>query len=335
MGPCADAGVRRASSAILVLLVALAVLLLIGAGLCYMIAMPGASHAGPLPPLTSEEQAAAGRLRQHVAALAKSERNTDLDTPARYIAAAFAAHGLNPVAQNFESGGRTVSNIEVSSGQQAFVVVGAHYDTVPGSPGADDNASGVAALIELAGLLGKKGLPVRFVAFANEELPYFMGPEMGSWNSARRARERGETVRAMLSLEMLGYYRDEPGSQRYPPPLGLFYPDRGDFIAFIGDLGARRLVRKAIHAFRKHAAFPSQGVAAPSFIPGVTWSDHWSFRNHGFPAIMVTDTAFNRYPHYHLPSDTPDKLDYERLARVTLGLAAVIQELASDHAQNR
>lgn len=308
-----------------------AVFVLASAGLRYMTAMPGRSHTGPLPALTSEEKALAERLRRHVEDLARTQRNTDLERPARYIAAAFAAHGLTPALQHFESGGRTVSNVEVSSRQTSFIVVGAHYDTVPGSPGADDNASGVAALIELAGLLGKEALPVRFVAFANEELPYFMGPEMGSWMSAKRARDRGETVRAMLALEMLGYYRDEPGSQRYPPPLGLFYPDRGNFIAFVGDLGTRPLVRQVIESFRRNTAFPSEGVAAPSFVPGVTWSDHWSFRNQGFPAIMVTDTAFNRYPHYHLPSDTPEKLDYERLARVTLGLAGVIRELATEN----
>jgi Zn-dependent M28 family amino/carboxypeptidase len=296
----------------------------------FMTAMPGRSHAGALPALTEHEKTLAARLRIHVHALAGKERNTDLATPARYIAQAFESHGLAAQTQDFPSGGRTVSNVEVASPAKSFIVVGAHYDTVPGSPGADDNASGVAALIELAGLLGKEGLPIRFVAFANEELPYFMGPEMGSWNSARRARDRGETVRAMLSLEMLGYYRDEPRSQRYPPPLGLLYPDRGNFIAFVGDLGARSLVRKSVAAFRKHASFPSEGVAAPSFVPGVTWSDHWSFRNHGFPAIMVTDTAFNRYPHYHLPTDTPEKLDYERLARVTLGLAATLRALAGD-----
>ncbi len=218
-------------------------------------------------------------------------------------------------------------NIEVGSGA---IVVGAHYDTVPGSPGADDNASGVAVLIELAALLKGETLPIRFVAFANEEMPYFQGPEMGSWTWARRARERGEPIRAMYSLEMLGYYRDAPGSQRYPPPLGLFYPDRADFIAFVGDLGARSLVRDSIRLFREKSMFPSEGVAAPAFIPGVTWSDHWSFRSHGFPAIMITDTAFNRYPHYHLPSDTPDKLDYERMARVTLGLAAMLKDLANE-----
>jgi Zn-dependent M28 family amino/carboxypeptidase len=286
-----------------------------------MTAMPGRSHAGPLVPSSDEERALAERLRRHVAELAKSERNSDLERPARYIENAL---GAKAQSQYFESGGRRVRNIEVGSGA---IVVGAHYDTVPGSPGADDNASGVAVLLELAQMLAGEGLPIRFVAFANEELPYFLTEEMGSLAWAKRARERGEPVRAMFSLEMLGYYRDAPGSQRYPAPLGLFYPDRGDFLAFVGDLGARGLVRKAINAFRTNARFPSQGVAAPGFVPGVSWSDHWSFRKHGFPAIMLTDTAFYRYPHYHLPSDTLDRLDYERMARVTLGLAAMLQDL--------
>jgi Zn-dependent M28 family amino/carboxypeptidase len=263
----------------------------------------------------------------HVAALAAAERNTDLETPARYIERAFSSQGLKFSIQEFISAGRTVRNIEAGSGP---IVVGAHYDTVPGSPGADDNASAVAVLIELAALLKNEALPIRFVAFANEEMPYFLGPEMGSWVWAKRARERGEPVRAMFSLEMLGYYRDAPGSQQYPAPLGLFYPDRADFIAFVGDLGARGLVRRSIKLFREKAVFPSEGVAAPGFIPGVGWSDHWSFRREGFDAIMITDTAFYRYPHYHLPSDTPEKLDYERMARVTLGLAAMLKDLANE-----
>src|SRR5439155_12692255 len=134
---------------------------------------------------------------------------------------------------------------------------------VPGSPGADDNASGVAVLIELA----RMKLPVRLIAFANEEMPYFQSGEMGSFAYAKRLRERGEPLRAMFSLEMLGCYRDAPDSQRYPFPLGFFYPDRANFIAFVGDLGARALVRSAIASFRKNAQFPSEGVAAPSFIP--------------------------------------------------------------------
>jgi Zn-dependent M28 family amino/carboxypeptidase len=293
-----------------------------------MTAMPGRSFAGALPALPPEGWALAERLRKHVAELARTERNVDLERPARYIEAAFGAHGLSVESHWFDSGGRKVRNVQTLG--DAAIVVGAHYDTVPGSPGADDNASAVAALIELAGMLGRERLPIRFVAFANEEAPYFMGPEMGSFNSAKRSLERGEKLRAMFSLEMLGYYRDAPGSQRLPPLFAFLYPERADFIAFVGDLGARALVRKAVGLFRKHASFPSEGVAAVSFIPGVAWSDHWSFRSLGFPAIMVTDTAFYRYPHYHLPSDTPDKLDYERMARVTLGLAEVLKDLARE-----
>ena len=291
---------------------------LVAGALYYMLAMPGRPYRGTLA-FTPEERALAERLRAHVAALASGERNRDLDRPARYIAREFGQFR----EQAFQSGGRTVRNIETGKGT---VVVGAHYDTVPGSPGADDNASGVAVLIELA----RMGVPGRFVAFANEEMPYFQSGEMGSLAYAARAAAAGDKIGAMLSLEMLGYYRDEARSQHYPPPLSWFYPDRADFIAFVGDIGSRTLVRRAIGAFRQSARFPSQGVAAPAAIPGVTWSDHWSFRQHDTPAIMVTDTAFYRYPHYHLPSDTPEKLDYLRMARVTLGLAAVIKELANE-----
>jgi len=287
-----------------------------------MVAMPGRSYDGALE-FTPEETGLAGRLRAHVEALAAEQRNVDLERPARYIEQQLGASRPQP----FQSGGRWVRNIETGTGT---VVIGAHYDTVPGSPGADDNASGIAVLIELA----RMGLPARFVAFANEEMPYFQSEEMGSHAWAARARRTGERIDAMLSLEMLGYYRNVPGSQGYPPPLGWFYPDRANFVAFVGDLGSRALVRRAIAAFRAYGRFPSEGVAAPAGIPGVTWSDHWSFRRHGYPAIMVTDTAFYRYAHYHLPSDTPEKLDYERLARVTLGLASVIRELAHDNDQS-
>jgi Zn-dependent M28 family amino/carboxypeptidase len=263
----------------------------------------------------------AERLRSHVGVLAAGERNADLETPARYIERELGARFRR---QEYPSAGRTVRNIEVGEGP---IVVGAHYDTVPGSPGADDNASGVAALIELA----RMGLPVRCVAFANEELPYSHGDEMGSFVFARRARERGERIAAMFSLEMLGCYSDAPGSQRYPPVIGWFYPDRANFIAFVGDLGARRLVNRARALFRKSSSFPCESLAAPAFVPGITRSDHWSFRRCGYPAVMVTDTAYNRYPHYHLPSDTPEKLDYARMAEVTLGLAGMLRELATEH----
>jgi Zn-dependent M28 family amino/carboxypeptidase len=185
-------------------------------------------------------------------------------------------------------------------------------------------------MLELARLMAaaKPARTVRFVAFVNEELPFYRTGEMGSRLYARRSRERGENIVAMLSLETIGYYSDRPGSQRYPFPLGLFYPGTGNFLAFVSNLGSRPLLHRALRAFRRHAAFPSEGVAAPAFIPGVDWSDHWSFWAEGYGAIMVTDTAPYRYPYYHTAHDTPDKVDYERLARVVTGLHGMLVELA-------
>jgi hypothetical protein len=131
----------------------------------------------------------------------------------------------------------------------------------------------------------------------------------------------------MFSLETIGYYSERPGSQRYPFPLNLFYPERGDFVAFVANLASRTLLHETIAAFRAAARFPSQGVAAPAFVPGIDWSDQWSFWRHGIPALMITDTAPYRYPHYHLRSDTPDKVDYERLAVVVAGLERMFRAL--------
>jgi hypothetical protein len=306
------------------LLAALAIGAAAAGAAAWMLVMPGRSHAGPLPELSPQEKLLAEKLKAHVALLARTERNTDLETAARYIEGQFGSFTI----QAFPSQGRAVRNIQSGAGP---IVVGAHYDTVPGSPGADDNASAVAVLIELQKLLAPERLPIAFVAFVNEELPYSFTLESGSFQWAKRAKERGEPVRAMFSLEMLGYFRDAPGSQRYPWPLSLLYPDRADFVAFVGDLGARTLVRKAIGLFRKGARFPSEGAAPPAAVPGITASDHWSFRLHGFPAIMITDTAYNRNPNYHRASDTPDTLDYDRMARVTLGLAAMLRDLWHEH----
>jgi Zn-dependent M28 family amino/carboxypeptidase len=169
---------------------------------------------------------------------------------------------------------------------------------------------------------------VRFVAFVNEEPPFYRSEQMGSRVYARRSRERRDHIVAMLSLETIGYYSDEPGSQLYPFPLRFFYPSTGNFLAFVANLGSRGLLREALASFRRNAQFPSEGVAAPAFIPGVDWSDHWSFWQESYPALMVTDTAPYRYPHYHTLQDTPDKLDYERLARVVMGLHGMLRDLA-------
>lgn len=153
---------------------------------------------------------------------------------------------------------------------------------------------------------------------------------MGSLIHARGAHDRGEHIEAMISLEMLGYYSDAPGSQRCPFPLSVLYPDTANFIGFVGNLRSRALVRSALGSFRRTTEFPSEGAALPAGMPGVGWSDHWSFWEVGYRAIMVTDTAFYRYPHYHGATDTPEQLDYARTARVVIGLARVIADLAGD-----
>jgi Zn-dependent M28 family amino/carboxypeptidase len=187
------------------------------------------------------------------------------------------------------------------------VVIGAHYDSVAGAPGADDNASGAAGVLELARLLHGSAhrKTIRLVLFVNEEPPFFQTENMGSLVYARQLRTDHVSVSAMISLEMLGFYSDVSGSQKYPVLLGLFYPDRGNFIGFVGNPGSRTLVRQAVRSFRETTQFPSEGIAAPADWPGVGWSDHWSFWQKHYPAIMITDTALFRYPYYHTPLTRP------------------------------
>jgi Zn-dependent M28 family amino/carboxypeptidase len=209
-----------------------------------------------------------------------------------------------------------------------IIIVGAHYDSVLGSPGANDNGSGVASLLEISRLLaGKKpARTVRLVAFTNEEPPWL---DMGSRVYASRSRGRKENIVGMLSLETMGYYSEAPNSQEYPFPFSFFYPHTANFIGFVGNIRSRHLVRLSLATFRNTTQFPSEGTAAPGWITGIGWSDHWSFWREGFRAIMVTDTAFFRYDPYHTRKDTPEKIDYDRLARVTKGLAEVVVELAN------
>jgi len=315
--------------------------LVVLAGIWFVTGMPGSSWTGPLPPLTDRQQLIHDNLIRHVAALAGEigERNVwrpeAMAAAAAYIQGSLEEAGYTVNVQPFASRGQSVANIEaVLPGHAAvdeIIVVGAHYDSVADSPGADDNASGVAAMLELARLLAASTLPrsVRFVAFANEEAPFFYGDEMGSNRYAAHAQAHGERIVAMLSLETLGYYTAEPGTQKYPFPFSWFYPDTGNFVGFVGNFASRPLVRQAVGAFRASTAFPSEGVAAPSGMEGIHWSDHWSFWQAGYPAIMITDTAPFRYPYYHEASDIPQQLDYTGLARVTGGLAEVVGALAS------
>ena len=310
------------------------------------IMMPGSSYRGELPPLTHRQEDLARELRETVEALALHIGDRNVQRPSALAEAAddiehrFRGFEYEVYRQTFKVGGVPCHNLEamlpgaVAPGRD--LIVGAHYDSVPGSPAANDNASGVAALLALARRWRDEPPPaitIRFVAFVNEEPPYFQTDQMGSVVYARAAATKGKDIVGMISLETIGYYADEPGSQRYPPPIGLFYPRTGDFIGFIGNHRSRRLVRKAVRSFRENARFPSEGAALPGRVPGVGWSDHWSFWQAGWPAIMVTDTAPYRYPWYHTPFDTPEKLDYERMARVVDGLYEVIRDIATDAAR--
>lgn len=332
------------STALRVTIVVVAVLVLLW---WFGMRMPGknVSKAGPLSP---DEIVLREELRANVQKLAGEigERNmwhyAQLNAAADFIEDSFSRAGLRTRRDSYEMRGQLCHNIEaeISGTQQGatvsspspIIIIGAHYDSVFGSPGANDNGTGVAATLALAGRFSsaKPKQTLRFVAFVNEEPPYFLSGEMGSLIYARRCKERGDKISAMISLETIGYFSDAPHSQTYPSPgLGVFYPKVGNFIGFVSNVKSRALLRRVIALFRKHAKIPSEGASLPAFIPGVSWSDQWSFWQHGYPAIMVTDTAPFRYPYYHSSSDTPDKLDYDRFTLVVSGMEQVIEKLTN------
>ena len=303
--------------------------------------MPGVSYAGPLPLLSPLEKALQENLRQHVEQLAGriGERNMHrlgaLQAAARYVETQFRTAGLSVASETYEINNEPVRNLvaTIRGGirPDEIIVVGAHYDSVLGSPGANDNASGVAALLAIARSLAAEEVrprTIRFVAFVNEEPPYFKTWAMGSRIHASRAKSGGERIVAMLSLETIGYYSEEDNSQFFPYHLGLFYPWTGNFIGFVANRNSMDLLFRSIAAFRQHARFPSEGLAAPAWLTGVDWSDHWSFWEEGYAAVMVTDTAPFRYPYYHDREDTPDKICFGCLARVTGGLINVVKSLS-------
>ena len=308
--------------------------------------MPGknVSKAGPLSP---DEIVLREELRANVQKLAGEigERNmwhyAALNAAADFIEDSFSRAGLRTRRDSYETGGQPCHNIEaeIPGNRPEIIVIGAHYDSVFGSPGANDNGSGVAAVLGLAQRFAAReaersptrrtpNKTLRFVAFVNEEPPYFLSGEMGSQVYARRCKERGDKISAMISLETIGYFSDAPHSQTYPSPgLGLLYPKVGNFIGFVSNVKSGALLRRVIALFRKHAKIPSEGASLPAFIPGVSWSDQWSFWQNGYPAIMVTDTAPFRYPYYHSSNDRPDKLDYDRFTLVVSGMEKVIENL--------
>jgi len=304
-----------------------------------MLKMPGKTYTGQLPPLTPAQVLLRDELLRDVETLAGriGQRNIwhhhNLTDAAYFLETSLTDAGYKARRQNYLVEGKTCCNIEVeitgTKHPQQIVIIGAHYDSVLGCPGANDNASAVAAALALARRFAGKKIDktLRFVFFVNEEPPFFQTGRMGSMFYAKSCREKNENIIAMLSLETIGYYTDKPKSQKYPPPFSLFYPSTGNFIGFVSNLANRKLLHKAIDSFRKNCKFPSEGGAIPEIIPGINWSDHQSFWRQGYPAILVPDTAPFRYPYYHCPEDTPDKIDYDSLAIVTSGLQAVILDL--------
>lgn len=280
-------------------------------------------------------------LRRHVVTLCDEVgprsffHPTALVQAAGYVEDQFLALGYRVAPQDYTWLGRTFRNLVVelpgAGSAQELIIVGAHYDTVSGTPGADDNASGVAGLLELARLCRelRPERTVRFVAFTLEEPPAFFTPYQGSRVYARSLRQRRERVVGMVALEMLGYYSDEPDSQRFPFfPMRWFYPTVGNFIGVVGNLRSRALVARVRQAMRRGSDLPVESLSIQPVVPGLALSDHASFWLHGYPAVMVTDTAFFRNRHYHTASDRPETLDLARMAECVQGLRQAVIELA-------
>lgn len=317
---------------------ALGLIVVLGAGAVFYVVQPlwPVTRAGPL--VGTVDPAA---LEAHVRMLSDTlpprewSRPENLERAAEYVAAQLTRAGGRVAEQPYTAFGTLqYRNVIASFGREGGerIVVGAHYDAHAGLPGADDNASGVAGLIELGRLLARTTSARRgvdLVAFTLEEAPAYRSDAMGSWVHARSLRNGGVRVRAMISLEMIGYFTDARGSQQLPhPALGLVYPRTGDFIAVIGRLGEARLVRRVKRAMQRATELPVYSMNAPTVVPGVDFSDHRSYWAHDYPAVMVTDTAFYRNPHYHTSTDTSATLDYRRMAKVVEAVHGAVVALA-------
>jgi Zn-dependent M28 family amino/carboxypeptidase len=259
-----------------------------------------------------------------------------ITTACNYIVNTLRLYGLNPTLQDFTVNQTKFANVIITIAGQRFpdeiIVIGAHYDTVLGTPGADDNASAVAMLLEMAGFLADSTFDrtLNLVFFVLEEPPVFGTKNMGSRIFAGRAWEKNMDIRAMVSLEMVGYFSEKKGNQAFPLPLmSLFYSTTPNFIAVVGNLKSKALVQQVRKGLETGCTVPVETLAAPSIVPGVGLSDHASFWKEGYPAIMITDTAFYRNPNYHQATDTIDTLNYQTMAELLKGLIHVVRDLSN------
>lgn len=276
-------------------------------------------------------------LKEHVKMLSQTNpprgnSADNLDISAAYIKRQFERYQgkfgkVNEYTYQLQD--QTYRNVSLlyGDGVRERIVIGAHYDSYQGLSGADDNASGVAALLELAKLLADRenNYDIELVAYTLEEPPHFGSANMGSMHHASALSKNDISVVLMLSLEMLGYYSEEPGSQSYPMPgMSLIYPNKGNYIALVSNLASMMKLRSVKLVMQSAMDFPVYSLTAPSFVPGVDFSDHMPFWDQGFPAIMVTDTAFYRNLSYHTESDTLEKLDFKKMAQVVDGVFQVV-----------
>ena len=278
-------------------------------------------------------------LRQVVTRLAgdigsRTYRDLDrLEKTANFVSEQFASFGYRVTRQPFVFAGNTYHNIIAectgSSSPEMLLIVGAHYDSVSTTPGADDNASGVAGLLGLARVLANAPMEktVRFVAFALEEWPVYRSSNMASYHYAQSLKDMNERVEGMICLEMIGYFCDREGCQHYPFPfMNTVYPRAGNYIAMVGNMRSKSFTERIAQYFQQGTDLPVVTLNAPAIVIGIDFSDHWSFGKFGYKALMVTDTAFYRNPHYHAPTDTPNTLDYVRMSKVVEGLTAAAGE---------
>ena len=313
----------------------------VAGGLCFLLLafawVVRQPNFGTLP-FPDGPRADAAALQRHVEFLASSElprnaRNADgLLRAANYIANAFSLTRARVSEQPYTVTGTTGKNLIARFGPDkgSLLVVGAHYDVFGNLPGADDNASGVAGLLELARLLDTRQLssPVELVAFSNEEPPYFGGPEMGSAVHAGVLRDAGTSVHAMICLEMIGYFTPEQPNRGFA--LHIIYPRTGDFVAVAGRWSDRGIAREVKKSFRGASRLSVVSYSGPS-LGILDLSDHRNYWAAGFPAVLITDTAFLRTPNYHSAADIPASLDYQRMAGVVDGILSAVVHLANDN----
>ncbi len=298
---------------------------------------------GPVPlPLHAGEKVKADteRLKAHVRVLssitpARNHANpTSINMAAEYIIREFKAYGYKSSQQAYKVGKSTYRNIIASynTEKKTRIIIGAHYDVCGDQPGADDNASGIAGLLELARLVMKYrpeiNYRVDFAAYPLEEPPYFATESMGSFVHAKSLSGTKTDVRLMVALEMLGYFTDEDDSQEYPSRImKLFYPERGNFIAVVGRLSDASYIDRIASSLRNTRSIPVETLRAPEILSGVDFSDHRNFWKFGFNAVMVTDTAHYRNRNYHMKSDTIETIDFKRMTLVVTGLYTALVEL--------